>query len=148
MDLKTRIAEDMKDAMRAKDTVRLESIRMLRAAIQRREVDDRLTLDDDGVVAVVQKQIKQCRDSVSQFEKGKRGDLAAKEKAQLEVLQSYLPEQMEPAEISRLVSEAVEESGATSMKEMGKVMGLLKPRLQGKADMGVVSQQVRAKLQG
>lgn len=148
MDLKSRIGEDMKNAMREKDAVRLESIRMLRAAIQRREVDDRIALDDDGVVAVVQKQIKQCQDAIEQFRQGNRDDLVAREEAQLAVYRSYMPEQLDPEDIARLVDEALSESGAASIKEMGKVMGLLKPRLQGKADMGAVSQQVRAKLQG
>lgn len=147
MDLKTRIGEDMKTAMREKDSLRLESIRMLRAAIQRREVDDRISLDDDDVVAVVQKQIKQCQDSITQFQQGNREDLADKERAQVEVLQSYMPEQMDPEEIGRLVIEIIEETGATGMKDMGKVMALLKPKLQGKADIGKVSQQVKSKLQ-
>ncbi len=147
MNLKTRIGEDMKTAMREKDKVRLESIRLLRAAIQRREVDDRITLDDDDVVAVVQKQIKQCQDSITQFQQGNREDLAEKERAQVEVLQSYMPEQMDPEEIGRLVIEIIEETGATSMKDMGKVMALLRPKLQGKADIGKVSRQVKSKLQ-
>lgn len=147
MDLKNRIGEDMKTAMREKDSVRLESIRMLRAAIQRREVDDRISLDDDDVVAVVQKQIKQCQDSITQFQQGNREDLADKERAQVEVLQSYMPEQMDPEEIGRLVIEIIEQTGATGMKDMGKVMALLKPKLQGKADIGKVSQQVKSKLQ-
>lgn len=147
MDLKTRIGEDMKTAMREKDSLRLESIRMLRAAIQRREVDDRISLDDDDVVAVVQKQIKQCQDSITQFQQGNREDLAEKERAQVEVLQSYMPEQMDSEEIGRLVIEIIEETGATGMKDMGKVMALLKPKLQGKADIGKVSQQVKSKLQ-
>lgn len=147
MSLKIRIGEDMKTAMRAKDVLRLESIRMLRAAIQRREVDDRVTLDDDGVVAVLQKQIKQCQDSIDQFRRGNREDLVAKEEAQLKVYQSYLPEQMDAGEISRRVDEALRESGAAGMRDMGKVMALLKPRLQGRADMGAVSQQVKTRLQ-
>ncbi len=147
MNLKTRIGEDMKTAMREKDVARLESIRMLRAAIQRREVDDRITLDDDDVLAVVQKQIKQCQDSITQFQQGNREDLAEKERAQVEVLQSYLPEQMDPEEIGRLVIEIIEETGATGMKDMGKVMALLRQKLQGKADIGQVSQQVKSKLQ-
>lgn len=148
MSLKTRIGEDMKTAMREKDALRLESIRMLRAAIQRRELDDRAMLDDDGVVAVVQKQIKQCQDSIAQFQQGNREDLAAKEKAQIEVFMSYMPQQMDTGEVSRLVSEALEETGAAGMQDMGKVMALLKSRLQGKADMGAVSQQVKTRLQG
>jgi len=148
MSLKIRIGEDMKTAMRAKDAFRLESIRMLRAAIQRREVDERVTLDDDDVVAVLQKQIKQCQDSIEQFRQGNRQDLADKEQAQIEVFKAYMPEQMDPGEITRLVDEALGESGAVGMKDMGKVMALLKPQMQGKADMGTVSQQVKARLQG
>ena len=148
MSLKDRIGEDMKSAMRQKDAARLETIRMLRAAIQRREVDDRTTLDDDGVIAVVQKQIKQCQDSIEQFRQGNREDLVAREAAQLEVYESYMPEQLDAGEISRLVEAALAESGASGIRDMGKVMALLKPRLQGKADMGAVSQQVKAKLQG
>jgi uncharacterized protein YqeY len=148
MSLKDRIGEDMKSAMRDRDATRLESIRMLRAAIQRREVDERTTLDDDGVVAVVQKQIKQCQDAIDQFRKGNREDLAAKEQAQLEIFESYMPEQMDAGDISRIISEALAESGASSMKDMGKVMALVKPRLQGKADMGAVSRQVKSSLQG
>ena len=148
MSLKDRINDDMKAAMRARDSGRLETIRMLRAAIQRREVDDQVTLDDEGVLAVIQKQVKQGQDSIAQFTDGGREDLAAKEREQLAIIESYLPAQLDPAEIEQIVADALKESGATSMKEMGKVMGLLKPRLQGRADMGKVSQTVKSQLQG
>ena len=148
MSLKDRLVEDMKDAMRARDTARLETIRMLRAAIQRREVDARQTLDDDGVLAVLQKQVKQRQDSIAQFEDGGREDLVTREKEQLKFLTPYLPEQMDQTEIDRLVAEAIQETGATSMKDMGRVMALIKPKLQGKADMGAVSKYIKARLQG
>ena len=133
--------------MRARDQARLESIRMLRAAIQRREVDVQVALEEDEVLSVVQKQIKQSQDAVSQFEQGQREDLAAKERAHIEVLQTYLPEQMSETEIDRLVVAALADSGAETMREMGKVMALLKPRLQGRADIGAVSRKVKAQLQ-
>ncbi len=148
MSLKDRLVEDMKDAMRARDTARLETIRMLRAAIQRREVDARQTLDDDGVLAVLQKQVKQRQDSIAQFEDGGREDLVTREKEQLKFLTPYLPEQIDQTEIDRLVAEAIQETGATSMKDMGRVMALIKPKLQGKADMGAVSKYIKARLQG
>ena len=147
MSLKDRLSEDMKDSMRARDSARLESIRMLRAAIQRREVDARLKLDDDGVLAVLQKQAKQHQDSIAQFEGGGREDLATKEREQLKVLQSYLPEQMDQAEVDQLIDEAMQETSAASMKDMGRVMALIKPKLQGRADMGAVSSYIKARLQ-
>jgi len=148
MELKDRISEDMKIAMRARDATRLETIRMLRAAIQRKEVDDRVTLEDDGVLAVLQKQIKQGQDSIAQFQAGGRDDLVTRERAQLEILRTYMPEPMDPAEIDRLVTEAMEEIGATSMKDMGRIIALLKPRLQGRADLATISQQIKTRLQG
>jgi len=148
MELKDRISEDMKIAMRARDATRLETIRMLRAAIQRKEVDDRVTLEDDGVLAVLQKQIKQGQDSIAQFQAGGRDDLVTRERAQLEILRTYMPEPMDPAEIDRLVTEAMGEIGATSMKDMGRIIALLKPRLQGKADLATISQQIKTRLQG
>ena len=148
MELKDRISEDMKIAMRARDATRLETIRMLRAAIQRKEVDDRVTLEDDGVLAVLQKQIKQGQDSIAQFQAGGRDDLVTRERAQLEILRTYMPEPMDPAEIDRLVTEAMGEIGATSMKDMGRIIALLKPRLQGRADLATISQQIKTRLQG
>lgn len=148
MSVKDRIAADMKQAMRDKDNARKEALRMLRAAIQRREVDDRTELDDAQVLAVVEKLVKQGRDSISQFEQGGREDLAEKERQDVAVLSEYLPEQLSDDEIDAEISKAVESTGASSMKDMGKVMGVLKPALQGRADMGAVSAKIKALLQG
>ncbi len=134
--------------MRAKDKVRLTTIRMLQAAIQRREVDDRVSLDDNGVLAIVEKIIKQSRDAAEQFTTGNRPELAEKEMADIAVWQQYLPEQLDAAEVDAMIANAISESGAQSMKEMGKVMGLLKPKLQGKTDMGAVSAKIKSKLSG
>lgn len=146
MSLKERIADDMKAAMRAKDTPRLETIRMLRAAIQRREVDERVDLDDDGVMAVVEKQIKQARDSIEQFTAGNRSDLAEKEQASVDILSAYLPEPLGDDELNALIKQAITDTGAETMKDMGKVMGRLKPQVQGRADMGQVSAKVKSLL--
>jgi len=148
VDLKARIERDMKQAMRDKDAARLETIRMLRAAIQRREVDERTTLDDAQVLGVIEKLVKQARDSIQQFEQGGRRDLVDKEAAQLEILESYLPARLDPAEIERLVDQAIAATGAASVKDMGKVMGRLKSELAGRADMGEVSRIVRQRLAG
>lgn len=146
MTLKERIADDMKAAMRAKDTPRLETIRMLRAAIQRKEVDDQVTLDDDGVLAVIEKQIKQAHDSIEQFKSGNRADLADKEQVSVDILSEYLPEPLGDEELDALIRDAIAETGAESMKDMGKVMGRLKPQIQGRADMGRVSAKVKSLL--
>lgn len=148
MSLKESITEDMKAAMRAKDSNRLSSIRMLQAAIQRKEVDERITLDDAQVTAVVEKLIKQGRDSIEQYTKGGREDLAAKEEKDLAVWQTYLPEPLGEEELQQLIADAIKEAGAETMKDMGKVMGILKPKIQGKADMGKVSGQIKAALNG
>ena len=148
MTLKERITEDMKVAMRAKDTPRLSTVRMLLAAMKQREVDERIVLDDAAVLAIVEKMIKQRRESIAQFEAASRNDLADNEKFELSVLSAYLPAQMSEAEIADAIAAAVSESGAAGAKDMGKVMALLKPRLAGKADMGKVSAQVKAKLAG
>ncbi len=134
--------------MRAKDESRLGVIRMLRAAIQRREVDEQIELDDDGVLGVIQKQIKQSQDAVEQFKQGGRDDLATKEQIDIDVLKTYLPEQLNDAEIDGLINDAIAETGAASMRDMGKIMGILKPKLQGRADMGAVSGKIKAKLSG
>jgi uncharacterized protein YqeY len=144
--LKDRIVSDMKDAMRAKDAIRLESIRLLRAAIQRREVDERIDLTDEDVVSVVQKMVKQGKDSIALFEQGGREDLVQKEAATLAVLETYLPEQLDEQALLILIEKAVSESGAQTVRDMGKVMGLLKPQVQGQADMGVVSGLIKQKL--
>ena len=148
MGLKDQITEDMKAAMRAKDSVRLGSIRLLQAAIQRKEVDERIQLDDAQVMAVVEKLIKQSRDSIEQYRKGGRDDLVQKEQQDIAVWERYLPEPLDEAEIDKLVQAAIGETGAASIKDMGKVMGVLKPRLQGRADMGAVSAKVKAALAG
>jgi uncharacterized protein YqeY len=136
----------MKTAMRAKDAARLSTIRLLLAAIKQREVDERIELDDAAVVGVIEKMIKQRRESIAQYEKAARKDLVDAEKAELVLLSGYLPAQMSEADIAQAVAAAVTESGASGVKEMGKVMALLKPRLAGKADMGKVSALVKARL--
>jgi uncharacterized protein YqeY len=146
MSLKDRITEDMKDAMRAKDAARLATIRLLQAAIKQREVDERITADDLLVLALVEKQIKQRNESIAQFGAAGRADLVLKEEAELAVLQGYLPAQMSEAELEAAVAAAIAEVGASGPQAMGKVMGLLKPRLAGRADTGKASQLVKAKL--
>jgi len=148
MTLKQRISEDMKAAMRAKDPARLSAVRLLLAAMQQKEVDERVELTDDDVLGIIGTMLKQRRESIAQYEKGARQDLADVEKFEIEVLSAYLPQQMSGAEIEQAVAAAVAESGAGSVKEMGKVMALLKPRLAGRADMGKVSGLVKAKLGG
>ena len=147
MSLKERITEDMKAAMKAKDTARLDSIRMLRAAIQRKELDDQVTLDDDGVMGVIEKQIKQSRDSIEQFQAGNRTDLADKEQASVDLLSEYLPEPLGDAELDAVVRQAISETGAGTMKDMGKVMARIRPQVQGRADMGKVSAKVKSLLE-
>ena len=146
MTLKERITEDMKSAMRSGDKERLGTIRLALAAIKQREVDERITLDDGQVLAVLEKMIKQRREAIVQFEAGGRADLVAKEGAEVTVLQGYLPAQMSEAEIDALVARAIAQTGAASVKDMGKVMAAVKSQAQGHADMGVVSARVRAKL--
>ena len=148
MSLKDRITEDMKAAMRARDAERLSAIRMLLAAIKQREVDGRIEADDAVVLSIVEKLIKQRKDSIAQFEAGGRADLVAKETAEVAVLAAYLPQQMSEAEVSAAIDAAVAEVGATGATAMGKVMGLLKPRLAGRADIGQVSTMVRKRLLG
>jgi uncharacterized protein len=148
MTLKTRISEDMKSAMRAKDTVRLGAVRLLLAAIKQKEIDERSEPDDAAITGIIEKLIKQRKDSISQFQAAGRDDLVAAEQAELAVLQAYLPEQLSSAEIEAAVAAAIAESGATSARDMGKVMGLLKPRLAGRADMGQVSSLIKAHLAG
>jgi len=148
MSLKARVTDDMKNAMRAKDTARLGTIRLLLAAIKQREVDERIELDDAAVSSIVEKLIKQRKDSISQFQTAGRDDLVALEQAELVVLQAYLPEQLSSAEVEAAVSAAIAESGASSARDMGKVMGLLKSRLAGRADMGQVSALIKAQLTG
>jgi uncharacterized protein YqeY len=146
MTLKERITEDMKAAMRSGDKERLGHIRMLQAAIKQREVDERITLDDAQVTAVLEKMIKQRREAIAQFEAGGRADLAAKEATEIALLQSYLPEQLSPVELEGLVAAAITESGAASVKDMGTVRALVKARAAGRADMGAVSALIKSKL--
>lgn len=148
MSLKDRITGDMKAAMKAGEKDRLSCIRMLQAGIKQREVDERIQLDDAQVLAVIDKMIKQRRESVVQFEAGKRADLVAKESAEIALLTSYLPAQLSDAELSAMIKEAIAATGATSMKEMGKVMGWLKPRVQGRTDIGALSARIKAGLGG
>ena len=146
MSLKDQITEDMKNAMRATETARLGAIRLLLAAIKQREVDDRIVLDDAAVIAIIEKMMKQRKDSISQFEKAKRDDLVAIEVAEMVILQAYLPAQMADAEVEAAVAAAVASTGATGPQDMGKVIGALKAQLAGKADMGKVSALVKAAL--
>ncbi len=148
MSLKLRITEDMKTAMRAKDTVRLGTIRLLLAAIKQKEIDERIELDDTTVSGIVEKLIKQRKDSISQFQAAGRDDLVAVEQAESVILHAYLPEQLSAAEVEAAVVAAIVESGAASAKDMGKVMGLVKPKLAGRADMGQVSALIKARLAG
>ena len=146
MSLKDRINDDMKAAMRARETERLGTIRLLLAAVKQREVDERVTLDDAAIIAVIDKMIKQRKDSISQFEAAGRTDLVEKESAELTILSAYMPEQLSDAEIATEVQAAVAQTGATGPQDMGKVMGVLKPKLAGRADMTAVSGLVKAAL--
>jgi len=146
MSLKDQILADMKTAMREKDSSRLESVRMLRAAIQRQEVDSQSELNEDQVLAVVQKMLKQSQDAVKQFTDGDRPDLAEKEQVLIDHLNVYMPEQMDEAELEALIQEAISTTGAESMKDMGKVMGIVKNKAAGRADMGSVSAKIKALL--
>ena len=148
MPRKDQITEDMKTAMRAKDSARLGTIRLLQAAIKQKEVDERITLDDVGVVAIVDKLIKQRKDSITAFEGAGRQDLADQEKAEMAVLQVYLPARLSAEEVAAEIKAIVAELGATGPGDMGKVMGAVKTRLAGKADMGQVSAAVKAALAG
>ncbi len=146
MSLKTRILDDIKSAMKAKETLRLNTLRLLSAALKQKEVDERVELDDAAVLTIVEKLIKQRKDSISQFEKAGRQDLVEAESAELSILSAYLPAQMSDAEIAAAIDTAIASTGAASAKDMGKVIGVLKPQLAGKADMGKVSALVKAKL--
>lgn len=148
MSLKDKITEDMKAAMRAREAGRLGTIRLLLAAIKQREVDERITLDDTAVLAVIDKLVKQRKDSITQFQQAGRDDLVAQEQAELVVLQDYMPTQLSADETLAEVRKAVAETGAAGPQDMGKVMGVLKPRLAGRADMTAVSAQVKAVLAG
>jgi len=146
MALKDRLTEDMKTAMRAADKERLATVRLALAAIKQREVDERISLDDAQVLAVLEKMIKQRREAITQFQAGNRADLVAKETAEVALLQQYLPAQMGDAEIDALIQEAIAATGASSIKDMGKVMAAVKPKAQGRTDMGALSARIKQKL--
>lgn len=148
MTLKERITEDMKAAMRASEKERLSTIRLVQAAIKQREVDERITLDDAQVLAVLEKMVKQRKESIAQFEQGGRKDLADKERQEIELLKAYLPTQLSDAEIDALIREAVAATGAASIRDMGKVMGVVKGKAAGRADMASVGARVKAALGG
>ena len=146
MTLKERITEDMKTAMRSGEKDRLAVIRLLQAAIKQREVDERIVLDDAQITSVLEKMIKQRKESIVAFEKGARPDLVAKEQSEIVVLQPYLPEQLSDADLDALIAEAIASTGAASIKDMGKVMGVVKAKAAGKADMGAVGARIKARL--
>jgi hypothetical protein len=146
MSLKAQLSEDMKGALRAKETARLSALRLLLAAVRQKEIDERIELDDAGFVAVVEKLIKQRKDSVAQYLAAARQDLADKEQDEISVLSAYMPQPFSDDELAALIQSALAESGATSAKDMGKVMAWLKPRLGGRADMGTVSARIKSAL--
>ena len=148
MTLKERITEDMKTAMRSGEKDRLAVIRLLQAAIKQREVDERITLDDAQITSVLEKMIKQRKESIVAFDKGGRADLVAKENSEISVLQPYLPAQLSDAELDAIIADAISSTGAASIKDMGKVMGIVKSKAAGKADMGAVGARIKAKLGG
>jgi uncharacterized protein YqeY len=148
MSLKTRINDDMKAAMKAREAARLAAIRLLMAAMKQKEVDERIELDDAAVVAVIEKMLKQRKDSITQYEAAKRQDLADAEKFEFEVLAAYMPKAMDAAEVAAIVARAVADSGAKGPADMGKVIALVKPQVAGRADMGEVSKLVKARLSG
>lgn len=146
MSLKQKITDDLKEAMRAGNTKQRDTIRLLQAAIKQREVDERITLDDAAIIAVIDKMLKQRKDSIAQYEAAKRSDLADIEKDEVAILAAYMPQALTEAEIDTLIAEAISASGARNMQEMGRVMAILKPQLSGRADMGTVSALIKAKL--
>ncbi|HEX4300242.1 MAG TPA: GatB/YqeY domain-containing protein [Gammaproteobacteria bacterium] len=148
MSLKDKITQDMKDAMKAGEKDRLGVIRLILSALKQREVDERIVLDDSQILSVLDKMLKQRRESVAQFTQGNRKDLADKEEAEIKVIQGYMPAQLSDAELEKMVADAVAESGAASVKDMVKVMGILKPKVAGKADMSAVSAKIKSKLGG
>ncbi len=146
--LKRRIEEDMKTALRAGDKRRLGAVRLILAAVKQREIDERITLDDTQVLAVLDKMAKQRRESIAQYQAAGRQDLVDQESFELEVIQGYMPAALSEAELDVAITAAIAEAGASSVKDMGKVMGILKPQVQGRADMGAVSARIKAKLSG
>ena len=145
-ELKQTLQDDMKQAMKSKEKERLSAIRFILNAIKQREIDERITLDDEQVLAILDKLAKQRRESISQFQEAKRDDLVAKEQFELTVIEQYLPAQLSEEEVDGLINKAITDTGASAMKDMGQVMAILKPELQGRADMGKVSQKVKAHL--
>ncbi len=145
-ELKKCITDDMKSAMKAKDRQALKAVRMILEAIKQKEIDERIELDDAQVMTVIQKMVKQRKDSISQFSDAGRTDLVEIEEAELEIINNYMPEQLSDEEVAAVVDKAINDSGANSMKDMGKLMGMLKSQLQGKADMSLVSQLIKSKL--
>jgi hypothetical protein len=148
MPLRDQLTEDIKSAMKSREAEKLAALRLMLSAVKQREVDERITLDDPGVVGVVEKMIKQRKDSIAQFEKAARQDLADKEKYEISVLEAYLPQRLSQQEIEAVIAEAVAATGAKGPADMGKVMGIVKPKLAGRADMGQVSGLVKARLAG
>ena len=148
MALREQLNEDIKTAMKAREADKLGALRLLLSAVKQREVDERITLDDAGVVGVIEKMLKQRKDSIEQFEKAARTDLADKEKYEVSILQAYMPQQLGDAEVSAIIVEAIAATGAKAPSDMGKVMGAVKPRVAGRADMGKVSALIKAKLTG
>lgn len=146
MNLKERISEDMKSAMKARETERLAAIRLILAALKQKEVDERIELSDTDVVVILERMLKQRKDSISQFEAAGRNDLAEKEKFEVSILQGYMPQALTEEEVTAIVASAISESGASGVKDMGKVMGLVKPKVAGRADMGQISALIKAKL--
>lgn len=146
MSLKDRITQDMKDAMRARDKKRLGTIRLILAAIKQKEVDERTQQDDAKVTQILDKMVKQRRESIAQYEKANRPDLVSQEASEIDLIQTYLPEPLSEAEITTLIDNAMQQTGASSIRDMGKVMGILKPEMQGRADMGKVSGLIKARL--
>ncbi len=144
--LKAQLKADMISAMKAKEAEKLTTLRMLISAIKLEEINNQVELDDDGVMTIINRLVKQRRESIKQFEAGNRPELAAKEQWEIGILANYLPEQLDQATIDKMIDDAITQTGASSMKEMGKVMGILKPKLTGRANMGEVSQQIKAKL--
>lgn len=145
-ELKTRIIDEMKTAMKAREKERLSTIRMLLAAVKQREIDDQIQLDDAQVISTITKMIKQYQDAANQYHDAGRDELAAKENNDIDILKTFLPEQLSDSDIDSVINSTIADTGASSMKDMGKVMGIIKPKLEGKADMGKVSAKIKAKL--
>jgi uncharacterized protein YqeY len=146
MSLKATLQDEQKAAMRAKDKFRLGTLRMLLAAVKQIEIDERITLDDDQILSIIVKQVKQRKDAAEQFTAAERQDLADKELAEIEILEAFLPQALSEQEVASLIEAAIAQTGAAGMQDMGKVMGILKPQVQGRADMGAISAAVRSKL--